>query len=76
MIYYSLVAVKVPTGLNSIVIELNHKISRVEGALPDAIKDKWQEICADDSKKRAYKVDFDRYNPIENYAEVNVEYLR
>ena len=41
---------EVPTGLNSIVIELNHEVSRVEGELPGAIKDKWQEICTD--KKR------------------------
>ncbi|WP_395166533.1 GyrI-like domain-containing protein [Francisella salimarina] len=67
---------EVPTGLNSVQIELNHQTYRVEGELPDAIIDKWQQIWADNSKKRAYKADFDRYNPIEDYAEINVEYLK
>ncbi|AFJ44169.1 GyrI-like domain-containing protein [Francisella orientalis] len=67
---------EVPAGLNSVQIELNHRTYRVEGELPDAIIDKWQQIWADNSKKRVYKADFDRYNPIEDYAEVNVEYLK
>ncbi|MED7788714.1 effector binding domain-containing protein [Francisella sp. 19X1-34] len=65
----------VPTGLNSTNIELNHDIFRVEGDLPDTAIDKWQEIWADNSKKRAYKADFDRYNPIEDFVEINVEYI-
>jgi predicted transcriptional regulator YdeE len=65
----------VPTGLNSVVIELNHDIFRAEGDLPDVAIDKWQEIWADNSKKRAYKADFDRYNPIEDFVEINVEYI-
>ncbi|APC92425.1 MULTISPECIES: GyrI-like domain-containing protein [Francisella] len=67
---------EVPTGLDSVIIELNHEVYRVAGELPDAIIDKWQEVWADNSKKRAYRADFDRYNPINDYAEVNVEYLR
>ncbi|MDE4938374.1 AraC family transcriptional regulator, partial [Francisella tularensis subsp. holarctica] len=55
---------------------LNHQTFRVLGELPDAIIDKWHQIWADNSKKRAYKADLDRYNPIEDYAEVNVEYLK
>ncbi|AIT09563.1 AraC family transcriptional regulator [Candidatus Francisella endociliophora] len=65
-----------PTGLNSVSIELNHDKYDIQGELPDAIIDKWQEIWDDTSKKRAYKADFDRYNPIEDTAEINVEYIK
>ncbi len=65
----------VPTGLNSVNVELNHEVFRVEGDLPDAVIEKWQEIWRDDSKERVYKADFDRYNPIEDFVEINVEYI-
>ena len=65
----------VPTGLNSANIEINHEVFRVEGDIPDAVIDKWQEIWVDNSKERAYKADFDRYNPIEDFVEINVEYV-
>lgn len=63
-----------PNGLNSIVINLNHETYRIEKDLPDAIFDKWEDIWDDTSRERAYIADFDRYNPKEDVAEVNVEY--
>lgn len=63
-----------PNGLNSIVINLNHETYRIEKNLPDAIFDKWEDIWDDTSRERAYIADFDRYNPKEDVAEVNVEY--
>ncbi|ASG68951.1 AraC family transcriptional regulator [Francisella halioticida] len=63
-----------PIGLDSVILEKNHKIFRVEGDLPDAAIEKWREIWSDNSKKRVYKADFDRYNPIEDFVEINVEY--
>lgn len=67
---------EVPTGLNSVSIKLNHDKYEIEGELPDAIIDKWHDIWDDTSKKRAYKADFDRYNPIKDTAEINVEYIK
>ncbi|WP_257719637.1 hypothetical protein [Francisella persica] len=40
MIGYEVNESEVPTDLNSIVIELNHEVSRVDGELPDVIIDK------------------------------------
>ncbi|MDE4965942.1 AraC family transcriptional regulator, partial [Francisella tularensis subsp. holarctica] len=54
---------EVPKGLNSVQIELNHQTYRFEGELHYAIIYKCQQIWSDNSKNRAYKADFDRYNP-------------
>ena len=63
-----------PIGLNSVTINLNHETYRIEEDLPDAIFDKWEDIWEDTTRERAYIADFDRYNPKEDFAEVNVEY--
>lgn len=65
-----------PTGLNSVIIKQNHDIFKVTGELPDAVIEKWQQIWDDTSKERAYKADFDRYNPKEDFVEINVEYIK
>lgn len=65
---------EVPLGLNTVSINFKHQTYKVEKNLPDAIFEKWQEICEDSTRKRAYIADFDRYNPKEDFAEISVEY--
>ncbi|MFT4693685.1 MAG: putative transcriptional regulator YdeE [Francisella sp.] len=63
-----------PTGLNSVVINVNHKVYKIEDNLPDAVFDKWEDIWDDETIEMAYIADFDRYNPKEDFVEINVEY--
>ena len=63
-----------PMGLNSVTINLNHETHKIDKDLPDAVFDKWEDIWDDETREMAYIADFDRYNPKEDFVEINVEY--
>lgn len=63
-----------PMGVEDVIINLNHEQHRLEGEDTEAVIEKWQEIWDDNSRERAYIADFDRFNPIEDFIEINVEY--